>query len=199
MNFLAHAFLSVGDPELLVGNMIADAVKGKDADNYPKGIRRGILLHRAIDAYTDQHEMVKKTRKLFYPVIRHYSLVISDVIYDHYLGKDFNRYTSGTLKGFAKHSYKQLEERKEFFPPKFAIIFPYMKQHDWFVMYSTRNGMHQTIERLAHRSPAFIWPKETIQIFEDNYEEIWSHFYKFFPELWNHCQVAMRKIIEDEG
>ena len=62
MNFLAHAYLSFNDPDVLMGNMMADAVRGKQADEYPDKIRNGILLHRRIDAFTDQHELVKATR-----------------------------------------------------------------------------------------------------------------------------------------
>ena len=53
MNYLAHIYLSGGDPEVTVGNFMADAVKGKDYQNYSEGIQRGIILHRAIDTFTD--------------------------------------------------------------------------------------------------------------------------------------------------
>ena len=55
MNYLAHAYLSGNDIPLSVGNFIADSVKGKKYLSYPAKIIRGILLHRAIDHYTDNH------------------------------------------------------------------------------------------------------------------------------------------------
>ncbi len=183
MNFLAHAYLSFNDPEILTGNMMADAVKGKEADNFPTGIRKGILLHRAIDAFTDQHELVRETRKIFNPAIRHYALVISDVIYDHFLGANWNKYSNESLLNFSNRSYSDIDNHIQYIPEKFARIFPYMKEDNWFTMYATRPGIHQTIERLSYRSKAFIWSKETIDIFEKNYSELENHFLEFFPQL----------------
>lgn len=186
MNFLAHAYLSFNEPEILTGNMIADAIKGKELNNYPGQIKKGILLHRSIDAYTDQHELVKKTRKIFYPVIRHYALVISDVIYDHFLGANWNRYSKENLVDFSIRSYHDLERNRQYFPEKFARIFPYMKEDNWFVMYSAKPGIYKTIERLSYRSKEFIWAKETIRIFDEHYTELEKHFLEFFPGLVDH-------------
>lgn len=193
MNFLAHAFLSFNNDQILTGNMIADAVKGKDAENFPEGITKGILLHRSIDAYTDQHELVKQTRKIFYPVIKHYALVISDVIYDHFLGMNWKKYSDESLLDFSLRSYSQLDQNIQYIPEKFARIFPYMKEDNWFMMYATREGIHKTIERLSWRSKAFVWSKETIDIFENNYQELNGHFVEFFPQLIDHS----RKFLEN--
>ncbi|MGA2151478.1 MAG: DUF479 domain-containing protein, partial [Geobacteraceae bacterium] len=51
MNFLAHLYLSGDDPELLVGNLLGDFVKGRLSGNFPDGIERGIELHRRIDSF----------------------------------------------------------------------------------------------------------------------------------------------------
>jgi acyl carrier protein phosphodiesterase len=42
MNFLAHAYLSFNNPEILVGNMISDFVKGSRQFQYPEAIQNGI-------------------------------------------------------------------------------------------------------------------------------------------------------------
>jgi acyl carrier protein phosphodiesterase len=194
MNFLAHAYLSFNNDQLLTGNMIADAVKGKDAENYPEEITRGILLHRSIDAFTDQHELVKQTRKIFYPVIKHYSLVISDVIYDHFLGVNWHKYSDETLHNFSIRSYADLDKNIQYIPEKFARIFPYMKEDNWFTMYATRPGIHRTIERLSWRSEAFVWKAETIEIFETNYTELEGHFLEFFPRLIDHSKDFLKNI-----
>lgn len=172
--------------------MIADAIKGKEAENYPKGITQGILLHRSIDAFTDQHELVKQTRKVFYPVINHYALVISDVIYDHFLGVNWNLYSHESLYDFSIRSYADLDKNIDHIPEKFARIFPYMKEDNWFTMYATRQGIHKTIDRLSWRSKAFVWNKETIQIFEENYKDLNQHFLEFFPQLLNHSQNFLK-------
>jgi len=183
MNFLAHAYLSFNDPELLVGNMMADALKGNPPDDLPVKIRQGVFLHRHIDAFTDQHTLVKATRKIFYPVISHYALVISDVIYDHFLGVNWNKFHSESLYDFSQVSYKYIDQHIDYVPEHFQRIFQYMKEDNWFVMYSTRAGIHRTIDRLSWRSKAFTFSKETIGIFEENYTELENHFLEFYPQL----------------
>jgi acyl carrier protein phosphodiesterase len=183
MNFLAHAYLSFDDPDVLVGNMIADALKGNQADQYPGNIRKGIYLHRNIDHYTDHHPLVRTTRKIFYPVISHYALVISDVIYDHFLGTNWNKYHPGTLFDFSQKAYSDIDHRMIFIPEKFQRIFGFMKDDNWFLMYSKREGIHKTIDRLQYRSKGFTKAKETIEVFEKNYNELEDHFLEFFPQL----------------
>lgn len=192
MNFMAHAYLSFNNPEILTGNMIADAIKGKGPNNFPAGITKGILLHRSIDSFTDQHAIVKQTRKIFYPTIHHYALVISDVIYDHFLGTNWQKFSDEPLSEFSKKAYADLEINRQYLPEKFNRIFPYMKNDNWFTMYSTKEGIHGTIERLSYRSEQFIWAKETIRVFEDNYQELENHFLEFFPELVEHSKKFLK-------
>src|SRR4029077_7560850 len=73
MNYLAHAYLSFNQSEILVGNMISDFVKGKRKFDYPSGIQKGIDLHRAIDQFTDQHSATKEAKEFFRPDYRLYA------------------------------------------------------------------------------------------------------------------------------
>jgi|688.fasta_scaffold415584_1 acyl carrier protein phosphodiesterase len=198
MNFLAHAYLSFNDPDVLMGNMMADAVRGKQADEYPDKIRNGILLHRRIDAFTDQHELVKATRKLFYPVIHHYALVISDVIYDHFLGNNWNKFSKEELSSFSIRSYNDMENRIHHAPEKFKNIFPFMQEHNWFMLYASKEGIHETIQRLSHRSKQFIWDKETVEIFELHYQVLETQFLAFFPQLVEHSQTYLDHLKQNQ-
>ncbi len=79
MNYLAHAYLSFNDPEILVGNMISDFVKGKKKFDYPTGIQAGIMLHRIIDTFTDNHPCTGKAKSFSAP-LRLYSGAFIDVV-----------------------------------------------------------------------------------------------------------------------
>ena len=65
MNYLAHAYLSFGMPAITVGNLISDFVKGKQKFTYPAAIQQGIVLHRAIDTFTDTHAVTRKAKTFF--------------------------------------------------------------------------------------------------------------------------------------
>jgi acyl carrier protein phosphodiesterase len=80
MNYLAHAYLSFEDTDVLAGNMMSDYVKGKTQYNYPPAVQRGIRLHRAIDAFTDQHEATRNIAALFKPHYRLYAGAFTDIV-----------------------------------------------------------------------------------------------------------------------
>jgi hypothetical protein len=65
LNYLAHAYLSFNDSNLLLGNMISDYVKGKKKFDYPIKIQQGIHLHRLIDEFTDFHPITKEAKQFF--------------------------------------------------------------------------------------------------------------------------------------
>ena len=130
MNYLAHAYLSSNQQEILVGNMISDFVKGKTKFNYPPGIQKGIALHRAIDEFTDTHPATKKAAAFFRPAYRLYSGAFVDVVYDHFLALDTNQFkTADDLQKFTDGVYKTLEQKISLLPLRFQKILTYMKQH----------------------------------------------------------------------
>ena len=78
MNYLAHLFLAGNHPEMILGNFIADHVKGSDILKYSETVRKGISMHRAIDTFTDQHPVVKQSIQRLRSDFRKYAGVIVD-------------------------------------------------------------------------------------------------------------------------
>lgn len=160
MNYLAHAFLSFGDPDLLTGNMIADHVKGKAAlAAFPERIREGILLHRKIDAFTDVHPATQRAKVWFREDYRLYAGPILDSLFDHFLANDPKCFLDEAgLMTFTQTAYTQLEERKAWFPPAFDRYFPHMREHNWLYNYRNLKGMQRSLQglerRAAHMPPA---------------------------------------------
>ena len=92
MNFLAHLFLSGEPGELMVGNFIADSVKGNAMNDFSEGIQKGIILHRAIDTFTDSHNEMQKSKERLRPRYKKYAPVITDIFYDHFLAVNWQDY-----------------------------------------------------------------------------------------------------------
>src|SRR5215211_5615620 len=109
MNFLAHAYLSFNQPQIVVGNMISDFVKGASKFSFNGKIQKGITLHRSIDEFTDMHPVTKKAKQIFQPHYRLYSGAIIDVLYDHFLANDPSVFTGDSLKKFTSEVYRHLE------------------------------------------------------------------------------------------
>src|SRR5579863_1606965 len=131
MNYLAHAFLSFNDTEILAGNMISDFIKGKKKFDYPDRIRMGITLHRKIDEYTDSHPATRQAKQFLKTTAGLYAGAFVDIVYDHFLANDSYEFEEGMLAKFAQNTYLQLEPFQQEFPEKFRRFFYHMRTQKW--------------------------------------------------------------------
>src|SRR5689334_16645584 len=122
MNYLAHAYLSFNEPGIITGNLISDFVKGKKKFDYPEDIQKGIILHRAIDSFTDDHPVTRHAKTFFKPAYRLYGGAFVDIVYDHFLARSLDK---SFLKEFTSNIYPVLQERFEILPERFQKLFPY--------------------------------------------------------------------------
>jgi acyl carrier protein phosphodiesterase len=182
MNHLAHAYLSFNQPEIIVGNLISDFVKGRKKFDYPAGIRHGIALHRIIDTFIDTHETTRKAKEIFRPHYRLYSGAIVDVIYDHFLATDPHEFSDGSLLDFSTSIYDSLEQRSNWFPPGFAMVFPYMKRQNWLYGYRSREGIANALKGLAHRAAYMDESVVAFRLFEEHYQLLRDCYRQFWVE-----------------
>lgn len=183
MNFLAHIFLSGKNEELIIGNFIADSVKGKAYQNYPEGIQRGIVLHRAIDFYTDTHPTVRKSITRLFSTYRHFSGVIVDILYDHYLAANWHRYSFIPLELFVSDFYQLLEQNYEILPPNIQGFYPYMKNENWLLNYATIPGISKILYQMNERTNRRSGMHLAVNELEEYYTEFETEFFSFFEEL----------------
>ena len=184
MNYLAHAYLSFNHPEILVGNMISDFVKGKAKYNYPPAIQNGISLHRAIDEFTDAHPATKKAKEFFRPAYRLYSGAFIDVVYDHFLALDTNEFAGpSALQKFSLDVYSTLEENFSLLPVSFQNFLPHMKQHNWLFNYQYSYGIEKSFGGLVHRAVYINESATAFFVFNKNYNELGDCYNMFFPSL----------------
>jgi len=189
MNFLAHAYLSFGDPEILVGNMIADMVKGKQIEQYPEGIKHGIQIHRHIDSFTDSHPVTLHTMNVFRASAGKYAGPFLDVSYDHFLALDSCNEPDGGWENFGQKCYSQIEEYAQYLPSKFCTMFMYMKKEDWLYNYRFNWLIERSFERLKNRANYLDDDAPVYADFEKHYAEIQESYNQFFPDL--------KKYVED--
>lgn len=183
MNFLAHAYLAGSNPGMIVGNMLADSVNKAQYEQLPPDVRAGVDHHRQIDLFTDTHPLVRSSRELFFPHIRHYAAVIVDVVFDHYLAKNWSKYHAQSLHEFEQSIYALLDQYAAYFSEKYAFMYSRMKAHRWLSNYKYYEYIQQTIRNLSHRSPDFKSAEITLQVFETNYSLLEKNFVTFFDAL----------------
>ncbi|MEP6615506.1 MAG: ACP phosphodiesterase [Ginsengibacter sp.] len=184
MNYLAHAYLSFNHPEILVGNMISDFVKGKKQFDYPETIHKGIVLHRRIDEYTDMHPQTKRAKEFFKADYRLYSGAFVDVIYDHFLACDKNEFPNpAALAQFSRQVYITLESYSAILPDPFLKMLPYMKSKDWLLNYRQMQGLEKSLQGVVHRALYLHESAIAFSIFNDAYLDLRDCYEHFFPEL----------------
>lgn len=183
MNFLAHLYLSQSPPELMVGNFIGDFVKGKAFENYPETIRQGIILHREIDTFTDDHVWVKKSKRRLVTKYRHYAAVIVDMFYDHFLASQWHNYHDQPLEQFAAGVYSTIQDFWELLPDKARYMLPYMIEQNWLLSYATTSGINRALSGLSRRSRFTSHMEKATEDLEADYEAYKEEFTAFFPVI----------------
>lgn len=183
MNYLAHAYLSFQQPELLVGNMISDYVKGKKKFDYSPGIQQGIELHRIIDSFTDEHAATKEAKEIFRPHYRLYAGAFVDVVYDYYLANDTSIFSNDSLEEFAADTYTMLEPYTAVFPERFARMFPYMRTQNWLYNYRNKWGIENSLHGVVRRATYLTESATAFALFEEHYTRLQQCYEAFFPEM----------------
>jgi acyl carrier protein phosphodiesterase len=183
MNFLAHLFLAGSDDELIIGNFIADFVKGNKKNNYPPRITHGIELHRAIDDFTDHHPVTHQSKQRMYSTHHKYSGAIVDIFYDHFLAKNFYAYSDIPLAVFADQSYKTIQKFSDILPPRVLEFLPYMIERNWLVNYATVEGIGRTLTGLGRRVSFPNRMSEATIDLTKHYSLFEEEFSVFFPQL----------------
>lgn len=194
MNFLAHIFLS-GDNELVtIGNFIADGIKGNDYKKFPVKIQIGILLHRNIDTFTDAHKTVRLSTKRLHNKYGHYSGVIVDILYDHFLAKNWDRYCDVPLEMYADNFYASLEKHYEILPQRIRKMMPHMLADNWLLSYASIEGITKVLEGMNRRTKNRSGMNMAVNELELFYNDFEAEFTQFFHELSLFAKKRLEEI-----
>lgn len=193
MNYLAHTFLAGAEPAAVAGALLGDFVKGRQVEAYPAAVRAAILLHRAVDRYTDQHPLVSASRRLVSPSRRRFAGILVDVFYDHFLARHWSRYSAEALPAFTARVYAALATHARPAPERLQRILPHMRANDWLASYREPAAINLAIDGIARRlrRPSnLVGGGEELQ---DSYGSYEAHFLEFFPQLMASVPTLTKK------
>ncbi len=195
MNFLAHAYLSFHHPDILVGNMISDFVKGKKKFDYCGPIQKGIQLHRSIDEFTDTHATTKKAMSVFHSAYRLYSAAFVDVTFDHFLANDETIFNEQSLNEFSWFVYKTLNNYASSLPENFLVMLPYMETNNWLFNYRLHYGMERSYGGIVRRAAYLTESDTAYKIFNAHYNFLRECYEDFFPQLLQYAKNEFDKLL----
>lgn len=188
MNYLAHLFLAQPTVESRVGNLLGDFAKGVVVAQLPEPVKSGLLNHRAVDRYTDNHAVVKQLKGLMSPQRKRFAGIMLDVVFDHYLIKHWHAFSHHSFEASSALYYQSLTQGQPLMPELMQRVTQRVVAQQWFDSYRTLEGIGFALDRIAGRirfEHAFDGSVEELIIHQD---EIESGFLAFFPELLRHVE-----------
>ena len=194
MNFLAHAFLSPENGQMLIGNFFGDSFKGRPEKHGPIMIIEGIRLHRMIDHYTDTHPLVLKAVDLFRPQQKRFAPLVTDLVFDYLLASEFQRWSGSDLRTFTGSLFSRIDNEAQYIPEKAMLFYPHMKRHNWLLHYSKLKGLQLALEGMDRRISAKSSLADCVQVVDQHRYELNEIFNSFFKDLQTHVQDHLSKM-----
>lgn len=173
---------------------MADGIRGKQFENFPKEIQKGIILHRAIDTFTDAHPVFRESTKRLHERYHHYAGVIVDIFYDHFLAKNWTKYSNDNLEEYINLFYQSLHTNIDFLTERTKGMMPYMINQNWLLSYRTIDGISQILTQMDRRTKnesKMRFASEELKTFYTEFEE---EFSLFFEDLRLHAQEKLNKL-----
>lgn len=183
MNFLAHIYLSGNNDDVKIGNFIGDYIKGSAFHIYPEKIKQGILLHRFIDSFTDKNTYTIDAKQLFAPKYRKYAGIVIDIIYDHFLATNWNRYSYIELREFIDQFHNLLLKSNDMLPKEVQEFVPKLIKNDRIYSYKDIDGIRSVLSTMAIYTSLPDHSNFAIQVLENNYEFLKQNFLLFFSDI----------------
>ncbi len=192
MNILAHSLLSEKNEDWLLGNFMADGLSRKHWGKFSEGVQTGLLLHHVIDGYTDAHDLVKYCVSKLRISQNRYAPVVVDVLFDHYLARNFSQFSNESLNDYSAFVYSALQLKQELMTEKKRMMLKYMSAQHWLESYAEWNGFLQALAGMARRTR---FPSEMEKAGDDIlpfYYELESVFMAFFPMLREKTRLFLK-------
>lgn len=151
MNYLVHLYLSGSDPEIQLGGLMGDFVKGRIPADYSEKIALGLHLHRRIDSLAQNSPHTRRSRQRLNPKFGHGRGIIVDIFYDHFLAANWRDYSPVPLESYAADFYTLLQSSHQLLPEGLKQITPRMIEYNWLVSYQHRKVVGKALQRIAQR------------------------------------------------
>ena len=194
MNFLAHIYLSVDSDLIKIGNFMADGVRGNKYLELHSEIQKGIILHRTIDTFTDAHPIFRQSTKRLHANYHHFSGVIVDVFYDHFLAKNWSLYSDEKLEVYVANFYDSLTTHDDLLTEKAQMMKPYMIQQNWLLSYQTIEGIEKILSQMDNRIKRESNMRFSVQELKLFYNEFENDFTIFFNDLRVHSTKKLEQL-----
>ena len=191
MNYLVHFLLAGDDDELRLGNLLGDYVKGRVERFEHPGItdrlRTGIQMHRTIDAFSDRHPAVHRSKRILSAEYGRLSGVIVDMFYDHVLARRWDEYHPRPLGVYTQDVYRTLRGNLHRMPAAVHPLIEAMSHGDWLRGYGSLRGIERALQGMAARRPVAAGIATAGRLLSDHFDRFSDDFDEFLPDARARC------------
>jgi len=173
---------------------MADGIHGKHFDAFPMEIQKGIILHRSIDTFTDAHPIFRQSTKRLHANYHHYSGIIVDIFYDHFLAKNWSNYSDERLEDYSERFYQSLRDNYDTLTLKTQKMLPYMIDHNWLLSYQNIESIENVLARMDTRMKYESNMRFSVTELRTFYSDFESEFTAFFKELIVHSNLKIQTL-----
>ena len=188
MNYLAHIYLSGDSEEITVGNFIGDFVKGNQHEQFPEKVAYGIILHRRIDSFTDQHPLVRECIQLLRPGYGKYAGIVADIFFDHFLASNWDDYSVQPLRQFTKNAHAIFLSNFGLLPSSVKQFLPFLIYHRRLESYANRETLAAVLDIMSRRTSLPANSEWAMLILNQKYDQFEALFRSFFPDLIHYVE-----------
>lgn len=193
MNYLAHLHLATLADSSLLGNLMADYIRGNPYQQWPEAIADGIALHRRIDALTDSLPEVRAARQLFRCDTRRVAPITLDVVWDHFLSSHWDKLVPEiSLPAFLSSVRSVIEPQLSPTPERFQTLNHHLWTGRWMERYAEASFLQNVLRGMASRRPKLAALEDSYQDFTDNYQKLEGIFWQIYPRMM--AQAVQRML-----
>lgn len=196
MNWLAHLYLSEPDAQFKVGNLLPDLMSGSELSGLPESFQQGIRCHRKIDTFTDTHPRVLSCIRRFPPPYRRYGGVLTDIYFDHFLAREWEKYSAVPLSSFLSDFYRDIETCLPDVPKEAGNRLRRMREEQWLGCYDTLTGITEILSGVSRRFSRPFDLTGSRSFFQENEYAFADDFYAFFPELVEYVGAKQKHVMK---
>ena len=198
LNFLAHTYLSGCNEEIIVGNFMGDYVKGRSYLQFPELVKKGILIHRDIDSFTDMHPITRRNKQRVAARYHKYAGIITDIFYDHFLAALWDDFSDLPLQDYVSRTYDLLKRNYQVLPSAIKRWFPTFLENNWMMAYQEVDGIELVLERMAANTSLPNHAGYAVEVLREKYSTFQEDFLEFFPLIIDFLEDKYKITINNQ-
>lgn len=174
----------------MLANLFGDFVKGSNFQHFPSKIKEGIVLHRAIDTFIDQHTDVLDLKLMLYQDLPKVAGVAVDLFFDHLLARSWDFHHVQDYESFLNDFYHHNSEIENYLTPDFKQFITIFRERKWLDHYPTVFGLAKSCEGVSKRISFENKLAEAPETFYKRENVIEAVFQKYMLDAKTHFAIS---------